>query len=165
MGIVDSRYAELKRSVCGVISKQKYITLTSDMWTSHAGDAFISLTAHYLTDNFDFEHKTLQCMPLQGCHDHVSISSAIMHCLKECISTNVTAFTTDNGSNILKAVEEDLNCIRIPCAGHTFNLSVSTGLEVNVVTRVIARSKKTQGLTEKNWHESMCYLKYQNSGY
>ena len=48
MGIIDSRYADLKRSVCGVISQQKYLTLTSDMWTSRAGDGYISLTAHYL---------------------------------------------------------------------------------------------------------------------
>ena len=145
MGIIDSRYAELKRSVCGAISQQEYITLTSDMWTSRAGDGYISLTAHYLTDNFDFEHKTLQCLPLPGHHDHSTISSAIIGCTEEWlinINKNVAAFTTDNGSNIVKAVEEDMKCIRIPCAGHTLNLSVSAGLDVNVIGRAIGRSKK-----------------------
>ena len=115
------------------------------MWTSRAGDGFISLTAHYLTDSFDLEHKTLQCLPLPGHHDHTSISSAITHCTGNWlidIAKNVTAFTTDNGSNIVKAVEEDLKCIRIPCAGHTLNLSVSAGLQVNAISKLIARSKK-----------------------
>jgi len=34
----------------------------------------------------------------------------------------VYAFTTDNGSNIVKSVEEDLYMLRIPCADHTFRL-------------------------------------------
>ena len=84
MGIIDSKYAELKRLVCGAISQQEYITLTSDMWTSRAGDCYISLTAHYLTDTFDFEHKTLQCLPSPGHHDHSTISSAIMVVQKNC---------------------------------------------------------------------------------
>ncbi|XP_011406608.1 PREDICTED: zinc finger BED domain-containing protein 1-like [Amphimedon queenslandica] len=145
MEIIDSRYNDMKRSVCGVVSQQEFITLTSDMWTSRAGDGFISLTAHYLTDTFDLEHKTLQCLPLPGHHDHTSISSAITCCTGNWlidIAKNVTAFTTDNGSNIVKAVEEDLKCIRIPCTGHTLNLSVSAGLEVNAISKVIARSKK-----------------------
>ena len=53
------------------------------------------------------------------------------------INKNVTA---NNSSNILKAVEEDLKCIRIPCAGHTLNLSVTAGLDVNAIRRVIGRS-------------------------
>jgi hypothetical protein len=48
------------------------------MWTSHAGDGLI---AQYLTDNFDFEHKTL-CLPLSQ-HHHSTISSDVIGCTEE----------------------------------------------------------------------------------
>lgn len=145
MGMVDTRYKELKRSVRGCISQQQHVTLTSDMWTSRAGDGYISLTAHYITSTFELESKTLQCLPLPGHHDHVKVSSAITSCLEQWlidVDTVVTAFTTDNGSNIVKAVEDDLKCTRIPCAGHTLNLAVSAGLETNSISTAISRSKK-----------------------
>ncbi len=95
---------------------QQHVTLTIDMWTSRAGDGYISLTAHYLTSTFEFESKTHKCLPLPGRHDHTRVSSAITGCLEEWlidIDTSVTAFTTDNGSNIVKAVEDDLKCTRV----------------------------------------------------
>ena len=48
----------------------------------------------------------------------------------------------DIGSNIVKAVEEDMKCIHNPCVDHTLNLSVSAGLDVNVIGRAIGHSKK-----------------------
>lgn len=128
MEAIDSRY--IKQSV----SEQPNVTLTTDMWTSRAGDGYISLTAHYLTSSFVFESKTLQCLPLPGRHDHTLVSSSIRSCTDDWlvdIDTNVTAFTTDNGSNVVKAVEDDLRCARIPCAGHTLNLAVSAGLAIS----------------------------------
>ena len=49
------------------------------------------------------------------------------------LEQQVIAFTTDNGSNIVKSVEEDLGKLCIPCAGHTLNLSVQAALKVNTV--------------------------------
>ena len=45
----------------------------------------------------------------------------------------MSAFTTDNASNITKAVAEDLGLAHMPCAGHTLNLSVQAGLNVSSI--------------------------------
>ena len=91
------------------------------------------------------KHSSLQCHHMPGTHDHSHLSGAISDSLCEwCIDADkdVTAFTTDNGSNVVKAVEEDLDKIRLPCAMHTLNLSVQKAFEVQAVQKAISRSKK-----------------------
>ena len=64
---------------------------------------------------------------MPGTYDHSHLSGAISDSLCEwCIDADkeVTAFTTDSGINVVKAVEEDLDKIRLLCAGHTLKLSV-----------------------------------------
>ena len=140
MGIIDSRYSNVRKSVCGTVALHDDFCLTTDMWTSRPGDGYISLTAQYMSDRFVMEHKTLHCLHLPGIHDHTAIADVLKDCAEGYhidLSRNVTAFTTDNGSNVVKAIEEDLNCLRIPCAGHTLNLSVSAGLEVDAIKAAI----------------------------
>jgi len=42
---LERKYIELKRQVRGLLSGQHCITLTTDMWTSRAGDGYFSWTA------------------------------------------------------------------------------------------------------------------------
>jgi len=52
-----------------------------------------------------------------------------------CIDLEIT---TDNGSNIVKAVEQDLGKLRLPCAGYTLNLSVQKAFEVPAVRKAVS---------------------------
>lgn len=82
---------------------------------------------------------------MPGTHDHSHLSAAISNSLGEwCIDLgkDVTAFITDNGSNVVKAIEEDLEKLRLACAGHTLNFSVQKAFGVQVVQKAISRSKK-----------------------
>ena len=118
--------------MAGVVAQQKYLTLTSDMWTSRAGDGYISLTCHCVTPEFEMFHKNLQTQRLPGVHDHEHITEALQEGTREWgidLEHQVNAFTTDNGSNIVKSIEEDIGKLRIPCAGHTLNLSVQAALK------------------------------------
>ena len=145
MGVIDSKYVEAKRCIHGLVSQQDHLSLTIDMWTSRAGDGYYSLTAHFMSPSFSMEHKTLQCHNMPGTRDHTHIAEAIETCSRDwCFDINkcVTAFTTDNASNITKAIREDLSSLHMPCAGHTLNLSVQNGLSVNAIQTVLARSRK-----------------------
>ena len=67
----------------------------------------------------------------EGAHDHSNLSGAISDSLSEwCIDLDkdVTAFTADNGSNVVKAIEEDLDKVCLLCAGYTLNLSVQKAI-------------------------------------
>ena len=145
MNLIDRKYSDLKRSVRGSLSGQQCVTLTTDMWTSRAGEGYFSLTAHYITEEFEMCSSHLQCHHLPGVHDHTHISDAISDALADwCIQldTDVVAFVTDNGSNIKKSLKDDLNKLNLPCAGHTLNLSVQRAFLLPEVRTAVSRAKK-----------------------
>ena len=138
MSVIDRKYTALKRTVHGAMIGQHNVTLTADMWTSQSEQGYFSLTAHYVTSEFEMKHSSLH-MP--GTHDHSHLSGAISNSLCEwCIHADkdVTAY----GSNVVKAVKEDLDKIHFPCAGHTLNLSVQKAFEVQAVQKAISRLKR-----------------------
>ena len=115
------------------------------MWASRAGDGYISLTAYYITDNFELCHQNLSTCHFPGTHDHLNIAE-ILQKLADAwnidLDNQVSCFTTDNGSNVVKSLKDDLNIMHIPCAGHTLNLSVEAGLKERGLSSAIARCRK-----------------------
>ena len=51
------------------------------------------------------------------------------------------AFTTDSGSNIVKVLE-NMDVLRLVCAGHTLNLAVQKALQIPQVSIPLARCRK-----------------------
>ena len=141
---LEKKYTELKRQVRGLLSGQRCVTLTTDMWTSRAGDGYFSLTSHFITDEFLMYSSQLHCHHMPGTHDHTHISAGITRALREwCVNLDdVVAFVTDNGSNVKKSVKDDLEKLHLPCAGHTLNLSVQKAFAVPEVQTAISRAKK-----------------------
>ena len=63
---------------------------------------------------------------LPGMHDHAAILQALTAAANDwCIKFNrqLVAFTTDSGSNVVKAFDS-MNVLLLVCAGHTLNLVV-----------------------------------------
>ena len=145
MNHIDRKYYEMKRAVRGSLSGQQCVTLTTDMWTSRAGDGYFSLTVHYVTEEFEMVSDQLQCQHIPGEHDHTHISEAITAALSEwCIQLDedVVAFVTDNGSNIKKSLKDDLKILNLPCSGHTLNLSVQRAFALPEMHTAVARDRK-----------------------
>ena len=117
---------------------------TTDMWTSRSGNAYLSLTSHFITVDFKMRFKNLQTRHFPGIHDYSHIMEVISAAAKEwCINIQkqVVAFTTDSGSNVVKALDE-MNVLRLACAGHTLNLAVQKALKVHQVVTAIGRCRK-----------------------
>lgn len=141
MELIGWKYTDLKREISGYIGQQEWMSLTTDLWMSKAGDGYISLTAHFVCRNFEMMHRNLETHHLPGVHDHSHLASALRGSTSEwCIDLDhVSAFTTDNGSNIVKTVKEDLEVAHLPCAGHTLNLAVQSALKVPAISTAAAK--------------------------
>ena len=124
------------------------MSLTTDLWTSKAGDAYISLTAHFVCRNFEMMHRNLETHHLPGVHDHSHLANALHDSTSEwCIDLDhVSAFTTDN---IVKTVKEDLVVIHLPCAGHTLNLAVQSALKVPAISTALSRCHFNQSRIDR----------------
>ena len=145
MDLIDQKYHVLKERIGNQVAQQRVLSLTTDMWTSRAGDGYISLTAHYITDDFELSHQNLSTCHFPGTHDHSNIAEILQKLANTWhidLGEQVSCFTTDNGSNIVKSLKDDLNKMHIPCAGHTLNLSVEAGLKERTLSSAVARCRK-----------------------
>ena len=56
------------RAVCVEACKRQHLAITTDCWTSVANESYISLTAHFIDENWKLTELDLCCDPLPGSH-------------------------------------------------------------------------------------------------
>ncbi|KAJ8969216.1 hypothetical protein NQ317_015266 [Molorchus minor] len=98
-----------------------------------------SITAHYINNNWTLSSHLLECVKYRESHTGENLSKLLKDSAQEWgIENNITAITTDNASNIVKAIKL-CNWRHIPCFAHTINLIVQSGincLKNNILCKV-----------------------------
>jgi hypothetical protein len=116
------------------------INFTTDLWTSRRNDSYIGITANWVDKDFVVREAVLSCELLPSPHTAENIRDALLSVFEHWkIRPKVFAATTDNGSNVLKAIRLMGDVQSISCAAHTLHLSVTKGLAQ--VTKFIKRVK------------------------
>ena len=114
----------------------EFLSITADIWTSKARESYLSVTLHYIDNNWEMTSFALGTFPLTESHTGESIQCWIKDLLKEfnVDSNKVVSFVHDNGSNIdlaTRLLENELGWFSMGCADHTLQLCVNAGLKVN----------------------------------
>lgn len=120
------------------------ICLTSDCWTSLAGDGYIAVTAHYVDAKWVLHSKILSFCEVFPPHSGEVLASKVHECLIEWgIERKVFTLTLDNATandNMQDVLRDRLNLddnlvckgdfFHVRCSAHILNLIVQAGLEV-----------------------------------
>ncbi|XP_065096779.1 E3 SUMO-protein ligase ZBED1-like [Paramisgurnus dabryanus] len=127
-----------------IVLQDKKLALTTDGWTSVATHAYVTITAHFISDTWELENFVLCTKKLRGSHTAAHVAESISNTLEEWnISREaVIAVATDNAQNYVKAIR-DLSLLHVPCLAHTLNLAVRKGLEVRAIETALSRLKQT----------------------
>ncbi|KAH7979897.1 hypothetical protein HPB49_011842 [Dermacentor silvarum] len=100
----------LKKQIASDIANGlESLAFTTDMWTSRENQGYISLTCHYMTQDFAVKAFTLACCHLQESHTAVNIQAYLTEIVKEWSLdlSNVPVYVvTDNGRNIRSAMRQ-----------------------------------------------------------
>jgi hypothetical protein len=99
---------------------------TTDLWTSMAQDAFISLTCHFIDMNFVLHRWTPFCKPFAGRHTGETIEAKLSNTkegLKDDENILIEHCVNDKASNVVLAVENCPNCHCYRCNCHTLQLA------------------------------------------
>ncbi len=72
--VLPHLYSEGRAKLVEDLSDAKCIALTTDGWTSRVTQSFMTITAHYITDNWVIKNPVLQTRAVYECHasDHLS---------------------------------------------------------------------------------------------
>lgn len=127
---LKSLYIEHRAEMRDTLATVSHIALTSDVWTTTNGMAFICVTGHTFNKHFELVSLVLGFRRLQGAHLAVTLRKYIIYELNRLkIKDKVCAITTDSGADIKCATKDpDDFKQRHACLAHTLNLIVSHGL-------------------------------------
>lgn len=147
-GTITNRIVKLynttKENIRKIISGQS-IALTTDGWTSVATDSYVTVTAHFINEDWEMKDIVLQTTEFKKSHTAENVAEVIDNILREynVSHESVLAITTDNAGNYINAVERHLQVTDLPCMAHTINLAVRRGLAVRAIETPLSRLKAT----------------------
>lgn len=143
---IPAIYADVKNRIANELQTIQYVALTFDCWTSNTLHPYIAITAHGINDNWELKTFCLSCTSMDIEHTAYNVKEMVLSVLEnwEIPLSKISGITTDNGTNMIKAVEL-LDLFHVSCFGHTLNNGVSAALKLKPVNYIINKVTKIRG--------------------
>ncbi|XP_063227428.1 zinc finger BED domain-containing protein 4-like [Bacillus rossius redtenbacheri] len=145
--VIPQMYNDVLNEVKDKLSIEEYVALTTDLWTSVSNDDYLSLTVHYLDQNFIWHHLCVEVVPFpEVSHTADNICSFITEVLADWqLSEKVVAILRDNGRNITAGLEQSA-FVHVACIAHTLQLVLKDGLlSHKIVTNLLPQCRRLVG--------------------
>ncbi|KAF0709975.1 zinc finger BED domain-containing protein 1-like isoform X1 [Aphis craccivora] len=115
--LIPNLYESTRHKIETILSQVKYVSLTSDVWTSLNTISFITVTVHFFDIDLNLKTYVLTTRKLESNHTAQYLSEVLTDVIKKWnIEDKIVAIVTDSGANI-KA-----------CAAHKLNNAVKNAL-------------------------------------
>ncbi len=136
---LKSTYKQHRSTTRLELSTISDISLSADMWKNSRREYFLCLSAHYYDEKYQVHSSVLAFRQFHGNHYSERIKSFLINEIEKLeIQTKICSITTDNGSDIRAAVENESHFgIRISCILHNLNLIVQNGLWLFTIPKKI----------------------------
>ena len=97
----------MRQTVHEKLSATEYCSLTTDLWTSRQTMGYMTVTCHFISEEWGFESFVLETAHIDVEHTAVNLSSELRRITdKWNISNKIHCITTDNAKNIRNAVTQ-----------------------------------------------------------
>ncbi|XP_065658190.1 zinc finger BED domain-containing protein 4-like [Hydra vulgaris] len=145
--VIPSIYQKVSSKIQFLAKKANHVCITTDMWSSTANVDYMSLTAHFLTENMKQIHICLDVVPFH-CESHTATN--LVNFMNESLERwglleKLNIVVRDNARNIVSAMEVG-KFTNIPCLAHTLQLVVKNGcLDNERISLLTATCRRTVG--------------------
>ncbi|XP_028821950.1 zinc finger BED domain-containing protein 1-like [Denticeps clupeoides] len=121
-----------KDNVMSALSSAPRVALTCDGWTSRATEAFVTITCHYVDEEWELMSHVLQTRAMYESHTGSNIAELLKAALEEWdLVSKDPAIVTDNGG-----------MLHFRCFAHTLNLASQRALKLPAVARLLGRVRR-----------------------
>lgn len=129
-------YYECRRKLEIHLKDVKYFATTTDLWSSRTSEPYMSLTIHFIDEEWALHSKCLQTVYFPEDHTGEIISQGLEDALKSwgLREDRQVCITTDNGANIVKAVSLK-GWSRLQCFGHRLHLAIGKFMMIYIILK------------------------------
>lgn len=141
--LVPALYEKVKMDVVDSMSRAQRVSITVDGWTSCATDSYITVTAHYVTEEWDLQSHVLQTRVFNASHTGANLAALLQNVLREWnITDKNPALVTDNARNMVVAGAGADVTPHVRCVAHTLNLASQKALKMDRVSELLVKVRK-----------------------
>lgn len=145
--IIPRLYNEVKQNITLSLQSADRVALTCDGWTSRHQDTYVTITCHYLRDDWVLISNVLQTRAMQDSHTGSNICALLSDALEEWgLTEKDPIIVTDNA--MIRAVEM-MELLHIGCFAHTINLALQAALKLPAISRLLGRVRRIVFFKEK----------------
>ena len=129
------------------------VSLTTDIWTSMANEAYITISAHWISPSWEVISCVLETKEFPDSHTGVAIAEKILETMeayniKDKVSTIVHTIVHDQAANMqlsLRILHESDDIESLCCNAHKLQLCLKAGFAIVAIDRLIRCSGKLVG--------------------
>ncbi|XP_053298983.1 E3 SUMO-protein ligase ZBED1 [Pleuronectes platessa] len=154
---IPKMYDTCRKTVESELGQIEHYACTTDLWSSRTTEPYISLTVHFLDQDFELKTRCLQTAYFPGEHTGENIACGLREALTSwnLREEQLACITTDNGSNVVKATELN-HWVRLQCFGHRLHLAIENAVKDDSrIARAAGLCKKLVGHFSHSWKQKM----------
>lgn len=134
---IPALYDKVRREIAESLSNAQRVAITVDGWTSCATDSYVTVTAHYIDDEWVLQNYVLQTRVFNEAHTGNNLAVLLQNVCREWnINIKDTALVTDNAKNMMLAGVGAEMDPHVRCITHTLNLASQKSLKLDRVSEV-----------------------------
>ena len=124
----------------------RHVALTTDIWTSCATESYITVTVHYIDNFWKMTTRVLLTKEMAERHTGRNIANRLTEMAEEwgIPSRSISAIVHDNAANAVLGADLT-DWPHLGCVAHTLQLCINSGLDLLVLSRLTAVSRKLVG--------------------
>ena len=140
---VEKMYAEKRELLKADLVTAKKVAITTDAWTSLTTESYVTVTCHYVGDDWDLKTAVLETRSSDERHTAENIAAHLRAVTEEWgVQDKVVACVHDNARNMVLANQQLLQWESVPCFAHTLQLAINDGFKNVNNNRVVAACSK-----------------------
>ena len=148
-GMIRRKHEVCKERLCEKLKMASSVALTTDIWTSRATQAYITVSAHYITEGWELFAFVLETRGFPERHTGQAISEKLSEIAKNfALTEKVTAVVHDQAANMelsLEILNRDLGWESLHCSAHCLQLCLKAGFSINAIDRLVGAARKLVG--------------------
>ncbi|XP_035988252.1 zinc finger BED domain-containing protein 1-like isoform X2 [Fundulus heteroclitus] len=140
--VIPMMYTRVKDDIQMKMQLAERVGITCDTWTSLSTQSYMTVTSHYIDNEWRLASYVLQTTEVTSSHTAANLAEMLTGAIQTWgLTSKQPAVVTDNAANMVCAVEIK-QLMHVGCFAHTLNLASQAGLKIPAVSRLLARVRR-----------------------